>query len=88
MEGYVSDLNEALIRSGRVDGITVFTPWLPREGDAVEDRGDGYRVVRYPSFELIPSFPVPKLWTRQFWRALRSPEAKAAFTAFLEKPKG
>jgi enoyl-CoA hydratase/carnithine racemase len=24
----------------------------------------------------------------EFWRALRSPEAKAAFTAFLEKPKG
>jgi enoyl-CoA hydratase/carnithine racemase len=23
----------------------------------------------------------------EFWRALRSPEAKAAFTAFLEKPK-
>jgi glycosyltransferase involved in cell wall biosynthesis len=71
LEGYVSDLNDVLLRSGRVDGITVFAPWLPEEGDAVEDRGEGYRVVRYPSFELIPSFPVPKLWTRQFWRALR-----------------
>jgi hypothetical protein len=24
----------------------------------------------------------------EFWRALRSPEAKAAFTAFLEKSRG
>jgi glycosyltransferase involved in cell wall biosynthesis len=72
LEGYVSDLNEVLLRSGEVDGITVFTPWLPHEGAAVEDRGEGYVVVRYPAFELIPNFPVPKVWKREFWRALRS----------------
>jgi glycosyltransferase involved in cell wall biosynthesis len=72
LEGYVSDLNEVLLRSDAVDAITVFTPWLPREGAAVEDRGAGYRVVRYPAFELIPNFPVPMLWKRGFWRALRS----------------
>jgi len=71
LEGYVSDLNEALLHSGGVDGITVFTPWLPHEGAAVEDRGDGYVVVRYPAFELIPTFPVPKVWKLGFWRALR-----------------
>jgi glycosyltransferase involved in cell wall biosynthesis len=72
LEGYVSDLNEVLLRSGEIDAITVFAPWLPREGPAVEDRGKGYLVVRYPAFELIPNFPVPKLWRRELWRALRS----------------
>jgi glycosyltransferase involved in cell wall biosynthesis len=68
----VSDLNEVLSSSGDVRAITVFSPWLPREGACAEDRGGGYVVVRYPAFELIPNFPVPKVWTRGFWRALRS----------------
>jgi glycosyltransferase involved in cell wall biosynthesis len=72
LEGYVSDLNEVLLRSGEIDAITVFAPWLPHEGPAVEDRGEGCLVVRYPAFELIPNFPVPKLWRRELWRALRS----------------
>jgi glycosyltransferase involved in cell wall biosynthesis len=72
LEGYVSDLNDVLLRSGEVERITVFTPRLPHEGKSLEDRGDGYVVVRYPAFELIPNFPVPKVWKREFWRALRS----------------
>jgi glycosyltransferase involved in cell wall biosynthesis len=72
LEGYVSDLNEALLRTGEVAAITVLTPLLPPEAAPAEDRGRGYAVVRYPAFELIPNFPVPKMWTRRFWRALRS----------------
>ncbi len=68
----MSDLNDVLMRSERVDAITVFAPWLPQEGALAEDRGDGYRIVRYPAFELIPNFPVPKLWSRGLWRALRA----------------
>jgi glycosyltransferase involved in cell wall biosynthesis len=68
----VSDLDDVLIQAPDVDGITVFTPRLPPEGAAVEDRGDGYLVVRYPAFELIPNFPIPKLWRPEFWRALRA----------------
>jgi glycosyltransferase involved in cell wall biosynthesis len=73
----VSDLNDVLLRSGEVDGITVFTPWIPHEGVAIENRGGGYLVVRYPAFELIPNFPVPKLWRPAFWRALRSAHPSA-----------
>jgi glycosyltransferase involved in cell wall biosynthesis len=76
LEGYVSDLDEALRRVEGVEAITVFTPWLPREGPTGEERGEGYRVVRYPAFELIPNFPVPMLWKRGFWRALRSVEPR------------
>jgi glycosyltransferase involved in cell wall biosynthesis len=70
LEGYVSDLDEVLLRSGGVDRITVFTSRLPIDAAAEEALGDGHVVVRYPAFELIPNFPVPKVWTRGFWRAL------------------
>jgi glycosyltransferase involved in cell wall biosynthesis len=72
LEGYVSDLDDVLLSSGEVDAITVFAPRLPPQGAPAEDREGGQRVVRYPAFELIPNFPVPKLWTREFWHLLRS----------------
>jgi glycosyltransferase involved in cell wall biosynthesis len=72
LEGYVSDLDDVLLSSREVEAITVFAPSLPPGSPAVEERGGGYRVVRYPAFELIPNFPVPKLWQPRFWRALRS----------------
>lgn len=71
LEGYVSDLDEVLLDRGLVDGITVLTPWLPREGPRAEQPAPGYSVLRYPARELIPNFPVPALWSRGFWRALR-----------------
>jgi glycosyltransferase involved in cell wall biosynthesis len=72
LEGYVSDLNDVLIGRDDIEAITVFAPRLPHEGAAVEDRGAGYVVVRYPAVELIPNFPMPRFWGREFWRALRS----------------
>jgi glycosyltransferase involved in cell wall biosynthesis len=72
LEGYASDLNDVLISSGAVEAITVFTPRLPPEGAIDEQRGGEYRVVRYPALELIPNFPLPRLWRTEFWRALRS----------------
>jgi glycosyltransferase involved in cell wall biosynthesis len=72
LEGYASDLDDELMRSGAVRSITVFTPRLPPEGAAEEQRGERYRVVRYPAVEVIPNFPVPQLWRLEFWRALRS----------------
>ncbi len=76
LEGYVSDLDDVLLSNGEVDGITVFTPRLPPEGAASEDRGGSYSVVRYPAYELIPNFPVPKVWVREFWRCLRAADPK------------
>jgi glycosyltransferase involved in cell wall biosynthesis len=82
LEGYVSDLDEVLLASGRVEAITVFTPRLPVEARVAESLGEGHLIVRYPAFELIPNFPVPKVWTRAFWRALRS-AAPASHDLFI-----
>jgi glycosyltransferase involved in cell wall biosynthesis len=72
LEGYVSNLDQVLLDGGEVETITVFTPRLPPESSAVERPSERYLVVRYPAFELIPNFPVPKLWSSTFWSALRS----------------
>lgn len=72
LEGYVSNLDQVLLERGEVDAVTVFTPRLPPEGMAVERPGERHLIVRYPAFELIPNFPVPKLWSPTFWSALRS----------------
>src|SRR5438105_2220369 len=71
LEGYVGDLNEVLLDSRGVNRITVFTPKLPADGTPAEQRGEKYVVLRYPAFELIPNFPVPRLWSVSFWQALR-----------------
>lgn len=72
LEGYVRDLHDELIRLGLVESITVITPRLPPEGGAFEQRAPGYRVVRYPAFELIPNFPCPNPLRPAFWRAARA----------------
>jgi glycosyltransferase involved in cell wall biosynthesis len=83
LEGYVSDLNDALLNSRAIEQITVFTPQLPKEAVVEERPREDYTVVRYPAFELIPNFPVPKLWELRFWRALRRarPQAHEVFVS-------
>jgi glycosyltransferase involved in cell wall biosynthesis len=82
LEGFVSDLDDALIGAVESDEITVFTPRLPASAPRRESRADGYDVVRYPAFELIPNFPVPKVWSPEWVRALRSLEMRS-FDVFV-----
>jgi glycosyltransferase involved in cell wall biosynthesis len=72
LEGYVRDLNEELVHLELVEGITVLTPRIPPQGLPFEQVAPGYRVVRYPAFDLIPNFPCPAPWRRGFVRALRA----------------
>jgi glycosyltransferase involved in cell wall biosynthesis len=76
VETYVSDLNKALARDGEVERVTVFAPRVPADALAREQEPGGNIVLRYPAFDLIPNFPVPKLWNPEFWRLLR--DAKPA----------
>jgi glycosyltransferase involved in cell wall biosynthesis len=43
-------------------------------------------VVRYPSFELIPNFPVPKLWSRRY-RELHREVAQADFDIVITRTR-
>lgn len=61
-----------MLREPGPQSVTVLTSRLPETAVACESGGPRYQVVRYPALELIPNFPVPKVWTSSFWRALRT----------------
>jgi glycosyltransferase involved in cell wall biosynthesis len=88
VETYVEELDQALWAAGAVDGITVLAPDLPAGAPDVEHEPDGTRIVRYPAVEAIPNFPLPCVWRRGWWRALRlaaepGPDLVVAHTRFF-----
>lgn len=70
LESHSDEFNKYL--SGTSTLITVFTPRLPKEAPIHETRHHNVKVIRFPAFELISNYPVPKFWDRQFWQMLRS----------------
>ena len=32
---------------------------------------DGYKVLILPAFDIVPNYPFPKFWTKQFWTVLK-----------------
>jgi colanic acid/amylovoran biosynthesis glycosyltransferase len=71
LETYVEELHEALWATGRVEAITVVTPSLPDGAAEREAEPNGTRIARYPAFEAIPNFPVPRFASRGWRRAWR-----------------
>lgn len=59
VETYVEELTGALWATGRLQGLTVVAPAIPG-GPAVERDERGTRILRYPGFDAIPNFPVPR----------------------------
>lgn len=51
--------------------ITVFTPRLPLSVPE-EEHFSHLRIIRFPAFDLIPNFPLPKFWSLTFWQSFRS----------------
>lgn len=47
--------------------VSILAPNIPQVS-SFEIRYGRVKVFRYPAFELIPNYPVPKLWSRDFWR--------------------
>lgn len=68
MEKYAEELHEHLTKRGCQ--ITVFTPQLPPSAPKEESKGN-IQIVRYPAFDIIFNYPLPKLWTKEFWQQWR-----------------
>lgn len=66
LESHADEFNKYLSQEG-VD-ITVFTPKLPKEAPENEIRHNKVKIIRFPAFEIIPSYPLPKFWTIKFWQ--------------------
>lgn len=48
--------------------ITVFTPQIPDKALQNEVANKNIEIVRFPAFEIIPNYPLPKFWSPFFWK--------------------
>ncbi len=73
LESHSEEFNKHLSETGA--DVFVFTPRLPI-GSPEEEERDGVKIIRFPAFEIIPNYPLPKywpfFWTPGFWRSFRS----------------
>ncbi|OIP60326.1 MAG: hypothetical protein AUK19_00205 [Candidatus Moranbacteria bacterium CG2_30_45_14] len=66
LESHSDEFNLHLSTRG-VD-ITVFTPRLPKDAMITETCHTGVKIIRFPAFEPIHNYPIPKFWLTDFWR--------------------
>lgn len=66
LESHADEFNKHLARKG--NAITVFTPRLPKDAPVNETQHEKVEIIRFPAFEIIPNYPVPKFWTLSFWK--------------------
>ena len=70
VEFYAEEMNRYLIKS---HNLTIFTPRLPTNSSQEEFLYDNkITITRFPAFEIIPNYPLPKLWTITFWKLFLS----------------
>jgi len=66
LETHADEFNKYLSQKG-VD-ITVFTPNLPASAAESEIKYDNVKIIRFPAFEIISNYPLPKFWSLKFWK--------------------
>jgi len=65
LESHSDEFNRHLSQKGL--DITVFTPRLPIKSLEKEVRYNNVEIIRFPAFEIIPNYPLPKFWKFKFW---------------------
>lgn len=69
LETHSEEFNKYLSEKGA--DIVVFTPQLPAEAPSTEEK-DGVTILRFPAFDIVQNYPLPKLLTLEFWQVFRS----------------
>lgn len=70
LETHSDEFNRHLSQKGVA--LYVFTPRLPLNAPKTETRHNGVRILRFPAFEPIHNYPLPKFWRPDFWRQWNS----------------
>ncbi len=65
LESHADEFNKYLSSLGWK--IKVLTPRLPETALKTETVHTEVEVWRYPAWEIIPNFPLPKFWRKDFW---------------------
>jgi glycosyltransferase involved in cell wall biosynthesis len=66
LESHADEFNKHMTKSGTT--ITVFTPRLPKEAPSRETKHGQVTIIRFPAFEIIANYPLPKFWHPVFWK--------------------
>jgi glycosyltransferase involved in cell wall biosynthesis len=66
LESHSDEFNKHLAQNGA--DIVVFAPNIPYTENIEEMKYDRVKIMRYPAFEIISNYPVPKFWSFKFWR--------------------
>ena len=70
LETHAAEFNQHLAARGHQ--IITFAPQLPANAPAKETKEKGkLTIIRYPAWEIIPNYPLPKFWSPTFWRLFR-----------------
>jgi len=84
LETHADEFNKYLSQRG-VD-IIVFTPRLPQNAPERETRHGKVKVVRFPAFEIVHNYPLPKLWTKKY-RQLKKEIQKENFDIVISRTR-
>ncbi len=68
LESHSAEFNQELVKLGYE--VLVFTPNIPPTKGL--ETLNGIRIIRYPAFEIISNYPLPKFWTPLFWQQLQT----------------
>ncbi len=66
LESHADEFNKYLSQKGA--DIIVFTPRLPQDAPEEELKYNNVRVIRFPAFEIIAGYPLPRFWNFRFWK--------------------
>ncbi|MDP3997116.1 MAG: glycosyltransferase family 4 protein [bacterium] len=64
LETHAQQFDQEMTRRGYK--ITVFTPLITPNAKLTE-KSEGVHIFRFPAWEIIPNYPVPKFWQPLFW---------------------
>ncbi len=69
LESHADEFNKHLTKRGV--NISIFTPRLPSSAPEEEIVHENVRIIRFPAWEPIHNYPVPKFWMPKFWNLLK-----------------
>jgi len=84
LETHADEFNKYLSQRG-ID-IIVFTPRLPRNAPERETRYGKVKIIRFPAFEIIRNYPLPKFWLKKYW-GLKKEIKKESFDIVISRTR-
>ena len=84
LESHADEFNKFMSKRGYE--ITVFTPRLPIESSSRELRYKNVNIIRFPAFELIPNWFLPKFWNKEY-QDLQSETHKQDFDLIISRTR-